>query len=372
MANTPRLDFPIIEEGTVAAETVHANSLFRQDKLVQMSIIEKNLNTEAPSPAPGDTYHIGTVPTGAWVGHAGELAYWNGEAWLFTPLLTGMNFWDQTVLDFVIWNGTTFIELLSVAATGLIRKMHGGIEFGSGAVNAFIGISYEANIEIVDSTGLFKITPSGTSGQVDTSVSGVVNGLDTGSVAANTAYYVYAIKQSGGSQLSGFLMSTSPTTPNLAWGTYDLFKRVFYWPTDSASFPMLGRGHSVSGFWTMRYAETVLSATVATATNTLLARTTNVPTTPTLLGTGVLIPNEAFRSSFWFNAFTAAATNHIISLEDNLQTGVRKIELPGVAFFNVTMEFELTVRSNLGIFWSSSNASLTARIECTGWSGGDV
>ena len=44
------------------------------------------VNDPAGAPNDGDTHIIGAIPTGAWAGHANELARWNGAAWQFqTP-----------------------------------------------------------------------------------------------------------------------------------------------------------------------------------------------------------------------------------------------------------------------------------------------
>lgn len=53
-----------------------------------LSIKDRDLATPPATPAAGDTYIVAATPTGAWVGHAGHVAIWNGTAWVFgTPRL---------------------------------------------------------------------------------------------------------------------------------------------------------------------------------------------------------------------------------------------------------------------------------------------
>lgn len=46
-------------------------------------------NTPPLTPAPGDRVIVGDTPTGAFVGHAYEIAQWNGTAWVFTAPKNG-------------------------------------------------------------------------------------------------------------------------------------------------------------------------------------------------------------------------------------------------------------------------------------------
>lgn len=46
--------------------------------------VQNVTNTPPGSPVSGDMYALGTAPTGAWAGKAGNLAQWTGAAWQFT------------------------------------------------------------------------------------------------------------------------------------------------------------------------------------------------------------------------------------------------------------------------------------------------
>ena len=50
----------------------------------QAPVDARNINTPPPGPAVGDRVIIGSSPTGAFAGRLGEIAQWNGSAWVFT------------------------------------------------------------------------------------------------------------------------------------------------------------------------------------------------------------------------------------------------------------------------------------------------
>ena len=64
------------------------------------------------------------------------------------------------------------------------------------------------------------------------------NGLDTGSVAANTMYAVYLIGDSTGYESTAGLLSTDASSPNLPGG-YDMYRRIGWVLTDATSDNLL-------------------------------------------------------------------------------------------------------------------------------------
>lgn len=51
---------------------------------LHLSVLDRDLATPPGTPAAGDTYIVAASPTGAWVGHAAEVAVWDGSAWAFS------------------------------------------------------------------------------------------------------------------------------------------------------------------------------------------------------------------------------------------------------------------------------------------------
>lgn len=50
----------------------------------QPPVDDRDIDTPPGSPATGYRVIVGSSPTGDFVGHAGEIAQWNGSAWVFT------------------------------------------------------------------------------------------------------------------------------------------------------------------------------------------------------------------------------------------------------------------------------------------------
>jgi len=85
-----------------------------------------------------------------------------------------------------------------------------------------------------DSTGCWTLyclsTTTINSGRV-----GLINGLDTGTLAASTVYAVHLLNDSTGKLAPGYVISTSATAPTLPQG-YDIFRRIGWAVTDGSSY----------------------------------------------------------------------------------------------------------------------------------------
>lgn len=84
-----------------------------------------------------------------------------------------------------------------------------------------------------NSTNVNDITMQNNS-VINTAVSAQINGLDTGTFAASSKYYVYAVGDSTQYNLPGGLISLSITSPQLPAG-YDMFRRVGMIITDGSA-----------------------------------------------------------------------------------------------------------------------------------------
>ncbi len=54
-----------------------------------LSIKDRDLSTPPGSPGTGDTYIVGSAPSGAWSGKTNQVAVWSGSAWVFGVPRTG-------------------------------------------------------------------------------------------------------------------------------------------------------------------------------------------------------------------------------------------------------------------------------------------
>lgn len=97
----------------------------------QAPVLDKDLSAPPGAPSKGDRYIIGPSATGAWSGHDGDIAEYNGASWDFTTkkegLFTFVKDEDKLYRYITSWaifgggGGTTFIGLTDTPA---------GIEYG--------------------------------------------------------------------------------------------------------------------------------------------------------------------------------------------------------------------------------------------------
>jgi hypothetical protein len=105
MSTTPRLALPYILTQQAQKEVTHAAGLNRLDALVQPVVQQVGLNTPPASPAEGQCWTVGTIPTGAWAGQANRLAQHIGGAWVFYAPFVGLVLFDAATLAHWGWNG---------------------------------------------------------------------------------------------------------------------------------------------------------------------------------------------------------------------------------------------------------------------------
>jgi len=87
-------------------------------------------------PSAYDLYIVGTAPTGAWVGHANELAEWSGTAWQFTSARSNEAHLVEDEAATYTWSGTAWVKV-AVAATG-----GSSAQAGVGEIVAWIGDTF--------------------------------------------------------------------------------------------------------------------------------------------------------------------------------------------------------------------------------------
>ena len=131
-----------------------------------------------------------------------------------------------------------------------------------------MGLSYIGNTSITVAAGQARDTTNtndivlSSSVVLSAAVSGVVNGLDTGSLAASSIYYVFAIGDSTGYSPTGALLSLSSSAPSLPY-QYDMVRRIGAVRTDGSShildFTQRGSGLS-RDYW---YAAAIASSVTA-------------------------------------------------------------------------------------------------------------
>jgi len=109
MDETANLGLSYIMPQQAQKFVTHNDALRDLDSIVQLSVLDRDLTAPPSSPATGDRYVVAASPTGAWTGHAGSIAAWQDDLWLFYAPRTGWRVWiaDENVL--VTWTGSAWL-----------------------------------------------------------------------------------------------------------------------------------------------------------------------------------------------------------------------------------------------------------------------
>ena len=94
MTAVPNLGFDFLDEGGTGLELEANDALLLLDAAAGgFEFIDFELNTPPGSPSVGDTYVIGTTPTGDWSGQAGNIAVRSNTSWIIIAPYTGAMGW---------------------------------------------------------------------------------------------------------------------------------------------------------------------------------------------------------------------------------------------------------------------------------------
>jgi Protein of unknown function (DUF2793) len=104
MPGTPFLDLPIMAGSQAQKHITHNEALDRLDMLVQTNVTSTGLNTPPASPLEGQTYVVGTSPTGVWAGQALKLASWRNGYWMFAAPRDGWQVFSITDQSRLVFN----------------------------------------------------------------------------------------------------------------------------------------------------------------------------------------------------------------------------------------------------------------------------
>ena len=92
----------------------------------QTEVDDVSVNTPPGSPDAGDRVIIGSSPTGDFVGHAGEIAQYNGSSWVFTTPREGMSAYVKAENDIYKQTaaGTPWLWETGTGGGGITEAQH--------------------------------------------------------------------------------------------------------------------------------------------------------------------------------------------------------------------------------------------------------
>lgn len=103
-----RLSLPLLQSGQAQKEISHNEALVVLDLAVQPVVEAVGVSTPPATPAAGQCWIVGPVPTGAWAGWANALAGWTGGGWRFLAARPGMTAWSLADGAFARFEGSTW------------------------------------------------------------------------------------------------------------------------------------------------------------------------------------------------------------------------------------------------------------------------
>jgi hypothetical protein len=108
--STPRLALPEIAQMQEMTEVSWNETLVQLDAFVDLYLLGLFVDTPPSSPNDGDTYVVGSAPTGAWSGYAYKLAYCIDGAWNFYAPCNGLRGYNNADGKFYVYVSGTWTD----------------------------------------------------------------------------------------------------------------------------------------------------------------------------------------------------------------------------------------------------------------------
>ena len=120
MDNTPNLQLPYLIAAQAQKHVTHNEALRTLDAVVQLLVLDKDLATPPGSPSEGSRYIVAASPTGAWAGHAADIAAYQDGAWMFYPPREGWLAWVADEDKPYVWGGSAWAEFANPGSGALL------------------------------------------------------------------------------------------------------------------------------------------------------------------------------------------------------------------------------------------------------------
>lgn len=91
MSTTERLKLPFLSPGQAQKEWLHNEALQLLDCAIAACVEGVGVDTPPGAASPGSAYIVGTAPTGAWAGKAGNVATMTAAGWRFLAPVDGFS-----------------------------------------------------------------------------------------------------------------------------------------------------------------------------------------------------------------------------------------------------------------------------------------
>lgn len=116
MDQSPRLSLPLIMPQQAQKHVTHNAAIEALDALVQPIVESRTLATPPASPLAGEAYIVPSAASGAWSGHANELAAFQSGAWMFFDPAAGWQVYVKADRTFYVFDAGAWVPLASLGA----------------------------------------------------------------------------------------------------------------------------------------------------------------------------------------------------------------------------------------------------------------
>ena len=100
---TPRLGLPYIEAAQAQKHVTHNAALERLDTIVQLQVQQFGAETPPAAPQKGQSWALGTDPTGVWAGQNARIATFSGGGWIYFIPRPGWRAWGVAESVLRVW-----------------------------------------------------------------------------------------------------------------------------------------------------------------------------------------------------------------------------------------------------------------------------
>ncbi|MBC2778304.1 DUF2793 domain-containing protein [Parasphingopyxis marina] len=141
---TARFALPLLQPGQAQKELYHNEALALLDSGLHPVAETSGEVVPPPSPDPGQSWIVGSAPTGEWSGQADALATWTESGWRILDPVEGMSVWIRADQFFARWDGAAWIpgevigESLKLGGEQVVGARKEAIE------NVFGGVTVDA------------------------------------------------------------------------------------------------------------------------------------------------------------------------------------------------------------------------------------
>ncbi len=137
---TTRHKLPLLVPGQAQKEMFHNESLAAIDMLLHAAVEAVGVNVPPAAATDGQSWIVGTAPSGTWSGHADNVASWSPSGWRFQAAVTGLSVSVGTGGLRAVWDGARWtvgrmdVERLVVSGVQVVGRQRAAIADPLGGV----------------------------------------------------------------------------------------------------------------------------------------------------------------------------------------------------------------------------------------------